>query len=105
MRFVFDIDGVIMTIVESNNYLDAKPIDKTVRIINKLYNLGHEIILFTARGNKTGIDWEDVTVKQLKDCGLLYHELRFGKPYADYYVDDKFITLEVIEKQIIKMGN
>ena len=60
-----------------------------IAIINNLYDDGHKIIYFTARGYVTGIDWEEVTRKQFKKWGVRYHELKFGKPNADIYIDDK----------------
>jgi CMP-N-acetylneuraminic acid synthetase len=92
-RFVFDIDGVIAMIQKENNYALAQPNLPMIDIINRLYNMGNQIILHTARGYVTGIDWEEVTVKQLKEWGILYHELHFGKPNADYYVDDKMLDV------------
>ena len=65
-----------------------------VEIINKLYDMGNYIVLFTARGYVTGKDWSDVTKQQMERWGVKYHELKFGKPNADFYVDDKMISLE-----------
>ena len=45
--------------------------------------------LHTARGDGTGIDWSEVTARQLWDWNVPYDELRFGKPWADLYVDDR----------------
>jgi CMP-N-acetylneuraminic acid synthetase len=101
-RFVFDIDGVIAKIAVNNDYSIAEPNRIMIDIINKLYNLGNEIILLTARGYVTGIDWREITENQLKKWGLQYHELHFGKPNADYYVDDRMISMdrliELLEK-------
>ena len=44
---------------------------------------------WTARGSGTGIDWYDVTKKQLKSWGVKHHELRLGKPVYDLFIDDK----------------
>ncbi len=93
-RFVFDIDGVIAGFRKGLDYDSAPPNEPMIRIINKLYDLGNEIILHTARGYVTGIDWSEVTKKQMKDWGLKYHELHFGKPNADYYVDDKSLDMQ-----------
>lgn len=97
-RYVFDIDGVIAQIEENNDYSKSKPNKEMITIINKLYNLGNEIILLTARGYVTGIDWRKETEEQLKKWGLQYHELHFGKPNADYYVDDKMLSMEEIKR-------
>ena len=95
-RFVFDIDGVITEPSHGTDYKSAKPNRKMIQVINQLYAKGHEIILFNARGYVTGIDWREVTEKQLSDWGLSYHELHFGKPNADYYVDDRMLDMNVL---------
>ncbi len=93
-RFVFDIDGVIAKLQKDNDYAVAEPNWEMIRLINRLYDMGNQIILHTARGYVTGIDWKDITENQLKDWKLSYHELHFGKPNADYYVDDKMIDMK-----------
>lgn len=35
-----------------------------------------------------------MTKKQLDDWGLKYNQLFFGKPSANYYIDDKSIYLK-----------
>lgn len=97
--FVFDIDGVIATLRESLDYDQAGPNDKMIRIVNKLYDLGNRIVLFTARGYVTKIDWRAVTEKQMNAWGVKYHELHMGKPNADYYVDDKFLDMEFLYRE------
>lgn len=97
-RYVFDIDGVIAHKEENNDYSKAKPNLEMISIINKLYDMGNEIILLTARGYVTGIDWEEVTREQLKSWGLKYHELHFGKANADYYIDDKMLPIEELKR-------
>lgn len=92
-RFVFDIDGVVATITPNNDYSVAEPIPQNIELINKLYQNGNFIVLLTARGVTTGIDWEVVTREQLSIWQVKYHELHFGKPAADYYIDDKFISI------------
>ena len=61
--------------------------------VNALYDEGHTINLFTARGTTTGIDWREVTAAQMKDWKVKFHELIMGKPHADVYVDDKAINI------------
>lgn len=92
-RFVVDIDGVIAQLEPDNDYSLSKPNLHMIEIVNKLYDMGNYIVLFTARGYVTGKDWSEVTRKQLLQWGLKYHELHFGKPNADYYIDDKFIDM------------
>lgn len=95
-RFVFDIDGVIAQFDATLNYQNSLPNEKMISIINQLHEWGNEIVLFTARGYVTGKDWEDVTKKQMERFGLSYDELLFGKPNADYYVDDKMLDMNLI---------
>ncbi len=95
-RFVFDIDGVIAGFRSGLDYASAPPVEEMVRIINKLYDMGNYIVLFTARGYVTGIDWRPTTEAQMERWGLKYHELIFGKPNADYYIDDKMLDMKFL---------
>lgn len=95
-RFVFDIDGVIAQYRDDLNYSQAVPNKKMIQIVNKLYDLGCEIVLFTARGYVTKYDWRKITTEQMTTWGVKYHELLFGKPNADYYVDDKMLELDLL---------
>ena len=92
-RFVFDIDGVVAQFEPALDYAVAKPNEKMIRIMNRLYDMGNEIILFTARGYVTGKDWSETTKEQLDRWGVKYHQLIFGKPNADYYIDDKMLDM------------
>ena len=49
--FCFDIDGVIMSIVDNNNYTKALPMKKMIDTVNLLFDRGNHIILYTARGS------------------------------------------------------
>lgn len=98
-QFVFDIDGVIALKREDLDYGQALPNEKMITIVNQLYDMGNRIVLFTARGYVTGIDWKSVTEKQMKDWGVKYHELKMGKPNADFYIDDKFLDMNFLYKE------
>ncbi len=91
--FCFDIDGVIATQQAPNEYDRAQPRPVTIAAVNSLYDAGHTILLFTARGSVSGIDWSDVTQRQLSSWGVKHHELVFGKPAADFYVDDRNLSI------------
>ena len=86
-----DIDGVICTQDPKNPsfYQKAKPIQESIDKINKLYDEGNSIILWTSRGVTSTIDWEDFTKKQLEVWGVKYHRLRMKKPYYNIFIDDK----------------
>lgn len=96
-RYVVDIDGVIAMYRSDLAYEEAEPNENFINIINSLYELGNYIVLFTARGYVTKKDWRLVTEKQLQSWGLKYHELHFGKPNADYYIDDKMLDMRMLE--------
>ena len=89
-----DIDGVIATAGPADRYEDAQPIQTAIDTVNRLHDAGHEIILFTARGTLTGLDWRPVTERQLKTWDVRYDRLLFGKPAADVYVDDRALSPE-----------
>ena len=65
--------------------------------LNALYDAGHTITCFTARGmgrhkNNPLLavqDFYELTSRQLKEWGVKYHHLFLGKPNGDVYVDDK----------------
>jgi histidinol phosphatase-like enzyme len=92
-----DIDE---TICETPNYprvySNAIPIKKNIEKINKLYDEGHTIVYWTARGSRTRENWYELTKMQLDNWGVRYHELRIDKPYYDLFIDDKNIRIEEI---------
>ena len=67
-----------------------------IKRINILFDGGNKIVLYTARGSTTGINWYELTKKQLKKWGVKYHKLHFGKPFADVYIDNRGFTIEQI---------
>lgn len=90
LTYCFDIDGTLCDQVGPDYFL-APPFRSRIEKVNSLFDEGHRIVLFTARGSKSGIDWRDATITQLKEWGVRYHELILGKPHADIYIDDKSI--------------
>ena len=101
MVLCFDLDNVICR-TKGVAYRDAKPITKTVNIINTAYDLKFKILIFTGRfygkcnGDLNKILKMDsgLTKRQLKKWGIRYHKLMFGKPVFDVYVDDKAFGLK-----------
>lgn len=100
-RIVFDLDGTICEIKNNNEtYLDVKPINEVIEKIRFLKSQNWFIVISTARhmvtcggnvdlvkdriGNQT-IDW-------LLKHNVPYDEIQFGKPYGEYYVDDKALS-------------
>lgn len=119
MRICFDIDGVIFKI--TNDYNNVIPIKNTIERINRLKEEGNTIILYTARKMQTykgniGLVNKCIaekTLEALREHNVLYDEIYFGKPSADYYIDDKAINfynweaampIEKSVKQEINLG-
>ena len=91
--YCFDLDGTLCSTTGSD-YANSIPKRERIAKVNELTSDGHRVIIFTARGSSSGIDWMEVTKKQLDDWGVHHHELILGKPAADYYIDDKAVKDE-----------
>jgi hypothetical protein len=96
--FVIDIDGTICHSV-AGEYEKARPMKERIELINLLFEQGNTILFLTARGmGSSGNDvdvakekWFSFTENQLHSWGVKYHQLFFGKPAGDLYIDDKAI--------------
>mgnify|MGYP003111350440 CR=1 FL=1 len=89
MIIYIDIDETICETPSDRNYSLATPIKENIEKANALYDDGHHIVYWTARGTGSGIDWKDITEDQFKSWGVKYHKLKFGKPDYDVFIDDK----------------
>jgi len=97
LRFCFDLDNTLVSYPDiAGDYTSVKPNMKSIRICQHLKSLGHQIIIHTARRMKThhgnvGACIADIgllTIETLKKFEIPYDEIYFGKPYADFYIDD-----------------
>ena len=95
-KICVDIDGVIC-LTKKNFYKSSKANYKVIKIINKLYDEGHYILIYTSRfmgrnndnislAKKEGYKF---TKNQLKAWGLKFNKLLMGKPSYDIIIDDK----------------
>ena len=105
--YCIDIDGTL-TEPHKGTPWDAVPLYDRIDKVNKLYDEGATIYLMTARGfvHSTTRYPDDIlaqqreadyhvrsrTDKQLKEWGVKYTKLFFGKPRAWVYVDDRAIN-------------
>ena len=87
-----DIDETICETPDNRNYELSTPNKYRIEKINALYDRGHTIIYWTARGTGSGIDWRETTEKQFKDWGVKYHELKLKKPIYDLFICDKAVN-------------
>ena len=99
-RFCFDLDGTICkNKVGKQTYADVEPNDGAVEYLKELRNKGHYIIILTARNMQTHNNnlgkiiavQGPIVIEWLKKYDIPYDELLFGKPNADYFIDDKGI--------------
>lgn len=113
-RFCFDLDGTICHHkLEGETYADVLPMARAVEFIKELKSLGHYVIILTARNmathnNNVGkiiAQQGPIVIEWLKKWDIPYDELHFGKPNADYFIDDKGITFtdfETLKKLLYK---
>ncbi|HAT63440.1 MAG TPA: hypothetical protein DCS66_02410 [Flavobacteriaceae bacterium] len=94
---IVDCDGVIADKAHGGEYAKAGPLLHGIAQVNKLYDMGYKITLYTARygdreqGNmhlqyERGYrEWTDWLAKH----GVKYHHAFMGKPAGVMYIDDK----------------
>ena len=88
--FIFDIDGTLT--VETQGYGPEVYAQRTPRFdmishVNKLYEKGNEVIIWTSRHEQDIVD----TIMWLKRYGVKYTELRLEKPHYHRMVCDRTI--------------
>jgi hypothetical protein len=99
---IVDCDGVLADKSVAGNYAEADPLTYGISQVNKLYEMGYIIVLYTARygdrekgnihlqyerGYKEWTDW-------LEKHGVNYHHAFMGKPAGAIYIDDKAARVE-----------
>jgi len=96
-RICFDLDNTLVTYpIVKGDYTSVKPIEKNINFLKYLKSFGNTIIIYTARRMKThngnigkiNSDIGKITFETLDRFNILYDEIYFGKPYADFYIDD-----------------
>ena len=92
MTIYVDIDETICITPADRDYTKSTPIQKNIEKINELYEQGHTIIYWTARGSASGKDHSKITQKQMKEWNAKFHELKLGKPMYDLFICDKAVN-------------
>ena len=93
--YIVDVDGTICDtpIVDGKpDYHNSKPIQDRIKYVNSLFEEGHVIKYWTARGSSSGLDWHAHTWDQLKTWGCKFDSFSIGKPSYDVWIDDKAIN-------------
>ena len=106
----FDLDGVICSQTDGD-YKIAVLNKEAVVLINKLYNEGNKIVIYTSRfmgrNNsdviKTYKEGYEFTKAQLAGWDIKFHELIMGKPRYDVLVDDKAVFFKKNWKELYKV--
>lgn len=91
MIIYIDIDDTICHTF-GLEYDKAEPIIENINKFNKLYDQGHTIVYWTARGTVIQKNWFKTTVDQFERWAVKYTEIRMGKPNYDLFIDDKSIN-------------
>jgi capsule biosynthesis phosphatase len=101
LRVCFDLDNTLVTHpVTYGDYSTVLPIQRNIDYLKTLKKLGNTIIIYTARrmrthqGNveKVIADIGKITLETLDKFEIPYDEIHFGKPYANFYIDDLAIN-------------
>jgi capsule biosynthesis phosphatase len=110
IRVCFDLDNTLVTFPKIyKDYSTVEPIQKNIDYLNFLKDKGNYIIIYTARRMKTHSgnigkcisDIGKITIDTLEKFGIRYDELHFGKPNADFYIDDLSVpAFSGIDKKI-----
>lgn len=111
MIYCFDLDNTICY-TEGNNYNSSLPNNEFIDKINFLYESGHIIKIFTARGmtsykGDVSLVYFNLFTKtrsQLESWGVKYHQLILGKPSFDFFIDDKNLTIGEFNKIVEPMN-
>lgn len=95
MKIFVDLDNTLCR-TEQSNYLNSKPIIERIEYFNSLKKQGNTIVIWTARGSRSGIDYQELTKQQLYDWNVSYDTLLMNKPDYDVYYDDKSFNIDSI---------
>ena len=98
MKYIVDIDDTICVSPVGKDgkrdYTQAVPLYDRIDKINALYDEGHEIHYWTARGMATNRDFAELTKRQLIEWECKFHSVKMNKPSYDVWIDDKAIDAE-----------
>jgi len=95
LKIYVDIDETICFYSGARRYELAEPNQENINKINKLYDDGHHITYWTARGCRSKTDCSDLTIKQLSRWKCKYHKLICNeKPDYDLLICDKTKRIE-----------
>ena len=108
MIYCFDLDNTLCH-TNGNDYISSNPDYDMIRRLNYLYDIGNEIVIFTARGMTTCKGdhhlvynkYYELTKNQLDNWGIKYHRITLAKPSFDIFIDDKNMLIDDFKKKIL----
>lgn len=90
-----DIDGTLARPLHSDDplvkYGQAVPMPEVIEQLRRAKRAGYNIVLFTARGMMTNLDFEvarSPTVRWMRENDVPYDSIYWGKPPSCVIVDD-----------------
>jgi histidinol phosphatase-like enzyme len=103
--YAFDLDDTLCTREDGvehlgpDKYKNCHPIPVMIEKLNKLYDEGNTIYIYTARGMgqfngdlvKVYNSLYVLTLNSLEEWGIKHHGLIMGKLHYDYLIDDKAV--------------
>ena len=104
----FDLDDVICYRTSDlgavDKYKSCQPYVEMIDVVNQCFENGYKIIIYTSRGmtcfkgntNDIYSNLYELTLQQLKNWGVKYHQLIMGKAHYDILIDDKCVNSEII---------
>ena len=110
LRICFDFDNTLVSYPTiPGDYYSVEPVQRNINFLKLLHSLGHTIIIYTARRMKTHsgnvgrviADISRVTLDTLDKFDIPYDEIYFGKPYANFYIDDLAVNPSISMNQTI----
>lgn len=93
MIIYVDIDNTICK-TDGTDYAGAVPYIDRIERVNGWMRDGHVVVYWTARGSGSGVDYRELTERQLAEWGCTYCKLLFGKPVYDVFIEDRSAFFE-----------
>ena len=89
-KLYVDMDETLCVTPDDRDYTKAVPIQSMIDYVNHIRDkTGCQMVIWTARGAETGINWFDVTKQQLDKWKVDYDEISLEKPAFAMLIDDK----------------
>lgn len=92
----FDIDGVVTVETSGHDYENRTPNCKNIKIIHNIYKRRSRFRV-TFHTSRYGCD-KEITEQWFKKYNIPFDEIIYDKPKYDWFVDDKAINVNDLEK-------